>query len=346
VSDVRRLPFDQYQRYRLVAGLLEEVRGAGQISVLDVGGGTGLLRRFLPDARVALVDVVPGGEERAFVLGDGSHLPFADGSFDAVAAFDTLEHVPPARRADFVREAARVARRWVVLAGPYHTPAVRRAEEELDRFLEEHLSLEHAFLREHLANGLPEREEVERLLREAGGRTSAFGHGNLGLWQTLMRLEIALDEPVLRPFAGSLYELYARAVFERDRAEPVYRHAVVAAFGEAPLPAADGRPPAVPAVELEAALVRAFEQALELFAEDRERRAWLAERASFQQVVRDLEADLEGHRATLREVQGELEAHRQGLRAYEERVRELRRKTPSGRWRQLCDFVLRREPQD
>jgi len=51
VSDVRELPFDQYQRYRLVADLFGDRGDGGRpLHVLDVGGGTGLLRRFLPEA--------------------------------------------------------------------------------------------------------------------------------------------------------------------------------------------------------------------------------------------------------------------------------------------------------
>ena len=43
------LPFDQYQRYRLVADLINQVRPEGRrLRVLDVGGRTGLLKRFLP----------------------------------------------------------------------------------------------------------------------------------------------------------------------------------------------------------------------------------------------------------------------------------------------------------
>src|SRR6185436_11019345 len=55
VSDVLALPFDQYQRYRLVADLLKSVRGKGPpLTVLDVGGRTAVLRDFLPDARITL----------------------------------------------------------------------------------------------------------------------------------------------------------------------------------------------------------------------------------------------------------------------------------------------------
>jgi hypothetical protein len=94
--DVLALPFDQYQRYRLVSDLVNEVRGKNErFSVLDVGGRTGLLRAFLPKDDVALVDLEPS-DVPGLVLGDGSRLPYRDHAFDIVATFDTN----PAERAD------------------------------------------------------------------------------------------------------------------------------------------------------------------------------------------------------------------------------------------------------
>jgi len=129
--DIRDLPFDQFQRYELVRALLESVRVDGQrLRILDVGGRTALLREFLPSDQIELVDVVPSGVE-GLVLGSGAELPFKDNAFDAVCAFDTLEHVPPPLRDDFVRECARVSGRYVILAGPYDSPRVAEAEEAL-----------------------------------------------------------------------------------------------------------------------------------------------------------------------------------------------------------------------
>ena len=72
-----------------------------------------------------------------------------------MATFDTLEHVPPARRAAFVSECARVAQRWVFIAGPYQSKEVEEAERILQRFLLDKLEVEHRYLEEHRHNGLP-----------------------------------------------------------------------------------------------------------------------------------------------------------------------------------------------
>ena len=84
--DLLALPFDQYQRYRLVADLVDRVRIDDRpFRILDVGGRTALLRAFLPNDDVALVDVDPSDAE-GLVLGDGSKLPYQDGAFEVVAA--------------------------------------------------------------------------------------------------------------------------------------------------------------------------------------------------------------------------------------------------------------------
>jgi hypothetical protein len=84
LKDVQTLPFDQYQRYRLVADLLGELRGDGpSLEVLDVGGRTALLRSFLTTDRITLVDVEES-EEQGLILGDGARQPYQDGAFDVV----------------------------------------------------------------------------------------------------------------------------------------------------------------------------------------------------------------------------------------------------------------------
>lgn len=332
---MRRLPFDQYQRYRPVADLLGQL---GARHVLDVGGGPGILRRFVPDLRVTLVDVVDG-EPGDRVLGDGSRLPFRDDAFDAVAAFDTLEHVPPERRDAFLAECRRVARSWVLLAGPYAAPEVRAAEEALDGFLEETLGLEHAFLREHLEYGLPDRDHVERTFERGGARVLSVGHGNLDLWQTLMRLEMAYDEPHLLRLGAAYYELYARQLYATDHRPPVYRHVVVAALDGAPLPDTSDLLEPLDESPERAALVRVLEEALHLVADDSERQAWMHERSEFQRAVEDLGRDLAGHRDVLADRESQLAEHRRVQAQLEERVRDLFRKTPYGMWSRIKGAV-------
>jgi predicted nucleic acid-binding Zn-ribbon protein len=298
--DVEALPFDQYQRYRLVTDLLAEVRPKDQrLRVLDVGGRTGLLRAFLPDDDVALVDLEPS-DVPGLVLGDGSALPFQSKSFDVVAAFDTLEHVPPRLRDAFVSECARVARKWVFLAGPYQSKEVDEAEEILQRFLVDKLEIEHRYLAEHRHNGLPSMDHTAAILAKSGAQVAEVGHGNLERWLALMSVSMYLDhEPHLRPLAARLFRFYNAGLYASDHASPVYRHAVVAAFGGAKLPR--GTQNLEAPVAPRGTLQRFREVTDELVRFDRAREDWREERARLAEILATLERDLAGHRSSLEE---------------------------------------------
>jgi len=306
--DVLELPFDQFQRYRLVADLLARVADGGRLEVLDVGGRTGLLREFLSkvglDASVTLVDVeesdVPG-----LILGSGHQLPFQDESFDAVCAFDTLEHVPPAGREAFVRECARTSRGWVFLAGPYKAPEVDEAEELLQSFLKDKLDLEHRYLAEHRSNGLPVRADTEGWLAAEGMSVESFGHGNLERWLVLMCIEMYLDaDPMLRPLARRFFRFYNEALYAADHAEPVYRHIVAGARSGRAMPDLDGLldPPRMPRGVWSGVTVFAAE----LLSFDQKRDAWAPEIARLEGIVTDLEKDLLGHKTRISDKERDL----------------------------------------
>ncbi|MBL8860639.1 MAG: methyltransferase domain-containing protein [Planctomycetes bacterium] len=298
IQDPLELPFDQYQRYRLVTDLLAGLRAQAEpLAILDVGGRTANLRAFLPADRVHLVDVEASAEP-GLVLGDGARLPFQDRAVDVVAAFDTLEHVPPPARPAFLAECARVARRWVVVAGPYRAPAVDESERLLQRFLRDKLGLEHRYLEEHRHHGLPDLPESRAALEAAGLRTAAIGHGSLERWLPLMCLSLYLDhEPELRSLARSVFRFYNRELYASDSTPPVYRHALVAARAGAPLPAT---PVALAPQAAPAGLLARFDEVLgELVAFDRARGAWTTERERLWETVRTLTADLAGHRDAL-----------------------------------------------
>lgn len=305
MDDTTRMPFDQYQRYRLVADVLNQVRPDGEIlDVLDVGGRTALLRRFLPDDRVELVDVEESDVD-GLVIGSGARLPFQDGAFDAVVCFDTLEHVPPNLREAFVDECARVARRWVVIAGPYHTEEVARSEELLQSFLTEKLGEKHRYLEEHRDHGLPDRKTTETQLRAAGARVRSIGHARLDRWLGLMCLSLYMDrDPALRGIASGFHQFYNEALYASDHSKSVYRHAVVAAFGKAALPKAEDL--LGPAIAPKDSLKPFDHLVRELLAFDSERDVVRAEWDRLELVNRGLEKDVAEHESSLVDLRREL----------------------------------------
>ena len=97
-----------YYRLHLFRGFgLHQAEGR----VLDVGGFDGLWASQLPAHARYVLDTSPRAETRnvTYVTGDAQRLPFSDGSFDTVFAFDVIEHVPD--EVPVIDEAARVLRR-------------------------------------------------------------------------------------------------------------------------------------------------------------------------------------------------------------------------------------------
>lgn len=94
--------------------VLDHLRGRGSCRVLDVGCGTGALAEQvlgnLPHCALTGVDLSPAMLERAakrlgsradLRLADSEHLPFGEGSFDAVYCNDSFHHYPDPGRAVF-----------------------------------------------------------------------------------------------------------------------------------------------------------------------------------------------------------------------------------------------------
>ena len=128
-----RMSFDQLQRYRLAAELIEEVRGNATLSILDAGSREGYLGGFLPDDKIIGVDRSDFSGDR-FIKGDVLCLPFPDRSFDIVLTLDVLEHIPERERLKFLGELKRVSRKAVILGAPFKSGEVEEAERIINDF--------------------------------------------------------------------------------------------------------------------------------------------------------------------------------------------------------------------
>jgi glycosyltransferase involved in cell wall biosynthesis/SAM-dependent methyltransferase len=181
--------FDQRERYAVLGEFLKVFHPGGGTRVLDVGGlssdhgGTSfwLPVRAVHQGESVVLDL-PGADLPGYVRGDGTSLPFEDGSFDAAASLDVLEHVPADRRARFLAELVRVSRGSVFLCAP---PRSRETEASDDLLFDQVRRLyrtDHVQLREHRLHGLPDPDEVDRSLAAAVPVGGGFTYGSLLTW--------------------------------------------------------------------------------------------------------------------------------------------------------------------
>ncbi len=98
------------------------------VTVLDVATGGGHVARRLREAGATVVTVDPAPGMQADTTATAEHLPFADGSFDAVACRLAAHHFADVIAA--VKEMARVAKHRVVICD---NTFVSESSEEADR---------------------------------------------------------------------------------------------------------------------------------------------------------------------------------------------------------------------
>jgi hypothetical protein len=231
--------FDRYSRYSALAGVVRASLGPGRHRVLDVGDASGYLQVFDPELDVVSADISTYGEPlpgAVRIVADGAALPFAVDTFDAVISSDALEHVPRGRRADFLREAARVARELVAVAAPFDTPGVGGAEDLIRRYALLTTGAQQEQLEEHRDYGLPDLASTRDTLERCGLEVDALGNGNLHDWVSMMLLKHQLmARPTLDPLSAG-YDLAYNFLFTgRNHVRPYYRHVVAARRGTAPV---------------------------------------------------------------------------------------------------------------
>ena len=190
--------YDQLQRYRVLEACLQVFFDKKNLRILDVGGvsprkdgqGHWFPVQFIGGDRSFVLDkeLIKGKD---YIQGDGTSLPFLDGSFEAVCSLDVLEHVQKSKRPDFLAELCRVASKMVILSAPFASDEIEKAEATLARQIERLYGTKHHQLQEHSQLGLPEIEEITDLLRKKMRGVTFFFYGSLKNWLVIQTLRHA-----------------------------------------------------------------------------------------------------------------------------------------------------------
>ncbi|MBK8102682.1 MAG: class I SAM-dependent methyltransferase [Cellvibrionales bacterium] len=113
VPDLLEMNHNQWFRLHSIASKLKEKADGKKLRILDVGGGDGSLAAFLPEMDYCLVEPDTNGIS-------GTHLPFADQSFDYVVSCHVLEHIPIESRELFLDQLISKASKGLLLLNPFH----------------------------------------------------------------------------------------------------------------------------------------------------------------------------------------------------------------------------------
>ena len=239
VEDTLDLPFDQYQRYKVVQEIVRLIKGQQQeqtLKVLDVGGLSHTyegqpffpISLFLPEDETMVLDVQDYSTPNYLRVDEDGSLPLSNASFDVVVSCDTLEHVPPERRPAFLDELLRVARRYVVLAAPFDSEDTRLAEQIFYDFHLRQLGGVQPQLCEHRLRGLPDLQALRQDLESRGLPYVEFPSGYLYNWLLMMIIKhYVLSLPNPTTLHTAIDRLYNRHFLASDQRAPAYRHVLV-----------------------------------------------------------------------------------------------------------------------
>src|SRR5438270_12459175 len=92
---------------------IDLVRKRAPASLLEIGMGNGLLSDYLRKAGLAVTTLDIDPKLEPDVTAALPHLPFPEGAFDMVVAYEVLEHIPWELFAPSLAEMRRVSKRWV-----------------------------------------------------------------------------------------------------------------------------------------------------------------------------------------------------------------------------------------
>lgn len=111
--------YNSFERFASYYAQIQEAIEIGPKTVLEVGVGSGVVANFLKRAGIEVITCDIDKSTRPDVVADVRELPFEDNSFDAVLAYEILEHIPFENFEKAFLELRRVSRKKVIISLPH-----------------------------------------------------------------------------------------------------------------------------------------------------------------------------------------------------------------------------------
>ena len=227
MENVFEFPFDMYQRYKDIQVIVTKLFGTKKIRILDVGGENSLIRKFIPDAESYYINLV-NEKISNFIKGSGVYLPFKNSVFDIVVTADTMEHIKPKDRDQFIAELIRTSKDHVIIIAPFDNGVPPLADKFLYEVILQLLGIEHPSLKEHITNGLPKLQEVTATLKKIKAEHIFFSSGNIHNWLAMMVIKhYLLSIPYSEQLHKYVDSFYNQNFYEFDHSSPSYRKVFV-----------------------------------------------------------------------------------------------------------------------
>lgn len=151
-------------RYLPIVDLLKREKLLNS-KILEVGSGSYGITPYLKREVTGVDTDFPEPEYPLLkqVKSSGEKLPFKDNQFEVLILSDVLEHIPANKRKSVLEEAVRVASKFIIISGPFGKDSFSQ-DKKLADYSKKKIGQMHPFFKEHLENGLPEVEDIKKLL--------------------------------------------------------------------------------------------------------------------------------------------------------------------------------------
>ena len=226
----KQIIFDQYSRYKVCADSLTNL-GITKGTILDVGSGEEcLLGQFLPDFDITYLDpLLQNNESEKKIHSDIFSTTFTQ-KFDWIFCIDTLEHVPPEKRSDFLKILSNLSLKGMIIAGPCSDKGdAINTDKWVDETYFQAFGSDYKWLEEHFKNSLPKLSFIKESLDNLDWKISVIENGHTPWMRDFLSFSICAIE-----FENGLQKVlelsdyFNKNLYQFDHQPPCYRQVVIA----------------------------------------------------------------------------------------------------------------------
>jgi hypothetical protein len=226
------LPFDQYQRYKIITDIINKYRkGNEKFKILEIGAGLEEnLKKFLFYDNIYFLDRYSRSKYEKkdnYIIGDIAYINLVE-KYDFVISIDTYEHVLPHLRDRYINKLIDLSKISTIIASPFEVFGIKESEILLNEMYKSIHGKEHPWLREHIRYGLPSLSHTLELIRKLKLNYVVIPNGYLARWFEMMSICFLIEsKPELSKILKKLFEFYNKNFYVYDNVNPAYRQVII-----------------------------------------------------------------------------------------------------------------------